>query len=211
LRQIGTNRRIFVTVDGTEGVLGEVALTKAGSGGWFNRKEGEFGTMAENQVDKLKGLLERLDSAMLITHAEGERIRARPMAIARVEANCDLWFVTGKGSPKVEEIQNNQQVNVVCQDGEKVCISISGRAEMVNDRRKLDEVWKEAFKVWFPGGKEDPEIRLIFVRGEEAEYWDTHGSKGVRYVFSAVKGYATGERPEIQEGEQHAKVKLQAV
>lgn len=167
--------------------------------------------MAENQVEKLKGLLEKFDSAMLITHAQGERIRARPMAIAKVEANCDLWFLTGKESPKVHEIENNQQVNVVCQDGEKIGISISGRAELVSDRRKLDEVWKEAFKVWFPKGKDDPDIRMIFVRGEEAEYWDTHGGKGVRYVFSAVKGYATGERPEIKEGEQHGKVKLTTV
>jgi general stress protein 26 len=160
--------------------------------------------MAENQVDKLKVLLEKFDSAMLVTHADGERIRARPMVIAKVEPNCDLWFLTGKGSPKVQEIQHNQQVNIVCQDGEKICISISGRAEVVNDRRKLDEAWKDSFKVWFAAGKEDPEIRLIFVRGEEAEYWDTHGGKGARYVFSAVKSYATGERPKINEGEQHA-------
>lgn len=167
--------------------------------------------MAENQVNKLKALLEKFDSAMLVTHAQGEKIRARPMAIAKVEDNCDLWFLTGKESPKVHEIENNQQVGVVCQDGEKICISISGRAELVNDRRKLDETWKEAFKVWFPGGKEDPQIRLIFVRGDEAEYWDTHGGKGVRYVFSAVKSYATGTKPEIKEGEQHGKVKLQAI
>jgi general stress protein 26 len=166
--------------------------------------------MAETQMDKLKALLERFDSAMLITHAQGEKMRARPMAIGKVEDNCDLWFLTGKESPKVHEIEKNQQVGVVCQDGEKICISISGRAELVNDRRKLGEMWKEPFKVWFPGGKEDPEIRLIFVRGDEAEYWDTHGGKGVSYVFSAVKSYATGEKPEIKEGEQHGKVKLQA-
>lgn len=167
--------------------------------------------MAENQVDKLKALLEKFESAMLITHAQGERIRARPMVIAKLEANGDVWFLTGKESPKVHEIENNQHVAVVCQDGEKICISITGRAEMVNDRRKLDEMWKETFKVWFPGGKDDPDIRLIFVRGEEAEYWDTHGGKGVRYAFSAVKSYATGERPEIKEGEQHGKVKLSSV
>lgn len=167
--------------------------------------------MAESQADKLKGLLEKFDSAMLVTHAGEDKIRARPMVIAKVEDNCDLWFLTGKGSPKVHEIESNQQVGVVCQDAEDVCISISGRADLVNNRRKLDEIWKEQFKVWFPGGKDDPEIRLIFVRGEEAEYWDTQGAKGARYMFSAVKGYATGERPAIEEGEQHAKVKLEAI
>lgn len=111
----------------------------------------------------------------------------------------------GEGSPKVHEIQNNQQVNVVCQDGERICISLSGRAELVNDRRKLEEAWSESFKVWFPGGKDDPDIRLIFVRGDEAEYWDTHGSKGVRYIFSAVKSYAAGERPEIRKASSTAK------
>lgn len=167
--------------------------------------------MAENQADKLKALLEKFDTAMFITHAGADKMRARPMAIAKVEPNCDLWFVTGRETAKVHEIESRKHVNVVCQDGEKVCISISGRAELVVDRRKLDEVWKEEFKVWFPGGKSDPEIRLIFVRGEEAEYWDRKGANGVRYLFSAVKGYATGETPPIKEGEQHGKVKLTAV
>ena len=167
--------------------------------------------MAENQADKLKGLLEKFDSAMLITHTGEDKIRARPMVIAKVEDNCDLWFLTGKESPKVQEIESNQQVGVVCQNGEKLCISISGRADLVNDRRKLDDVWKEQFKVWFPGGKDDSDIRMIFVRGEEAEYWDTQGAKGVRYIFSAVKSYATGERPQIKEGDQHAKVNLEAI
>ena len=113
--------------------------------------------MAENQADKLKALLEQFNSAILVTQA-GEKIRARPMVIGKVEDNCDLWFLTGKESPKVHEIESNQQVGVVCQNGEKVCISISGRADVVNNRRKLDEIWKEEFKAWFPAGKDDPEI-----------------------------------------------------
>src|SRR5687768_16157330 len=104
--------------------------------------------MAENQADKLKALLEKFDTAMLVTHA-GEKIRARPMVIGKVEDNCDLWFLTGKERPKVHEIETNQQVGVVCQDGEQVCISISGRADVVDDRRKLYEIWKEEFKAWF--------------------------------------------------------------
>ena len=44
---------------------------------------------------------------------------------------------------------------------------------------------------------------MIFVRGEEAEYWDTQGAKGARYLYTGVKSYAATE--------QHAKVNLETV
>ena len=63
--------------------------------------------MADDQVQKIRELLEDFDTAMLVTHGE-EFAHARPMAIAAVEPNCNLWFFTERGSAKVHEIQSDQ-------------------------------------------------------------------------------------------------------
>jgi general stress protein 26 len=163
--------------------------------------------MAEDQVQRIHELLEDFDTAMLITHG-GEFAHARPMAIACVESNCDVWFFTGRSSPKVHEIHNDDSVLVVCQNEHNRYVTLNGRAEIVADRAKARQLWSDSYKTWFPGGVEDPELLLICVHAEEAEYWDRSGTKGLRYLFEAAKARARGTRPELVEGEQHGKVTL---
>ena len=164
--------------------------------------------MEKEQADRLKALLNKFGTAMLVTHAGGDKMRARPMAIAHVEDNCDLWFITARETAKVHEIENEQAVTIVCQDGGELCVSFSGVAQLVDDRRKVYEFWNSGFEPWFPRGKDDPEIRLIFVRGDEAEFWDKKGASGVKYLFEKARRLAGGEH--VQE-KQHGKVKLAVI
>jgi general stress protein 26 len=164
--------------------------------------------MPDNQIDKIHELLEDFDTAMLVTHANNSFLHSRPMAIAKVEPNCDLWFFTGRDSSKVNEIQDEQRVLIVCQDEHSRYISLLGQAELVSDRALFADLWQEHYKTWFPAGIDDPNLLLICVHAREAEYWDNQGTKGVKYMFQSLKAYATGTTPHAKEGEQHAKVAL---
>ena len=160
-----------------------------------------------NEWEKVQNILEDFDTAMLVTEAADGKIHARPMAIADFDASGDIWFITGEETGKVHEIEGHNQVNVICQDGRKVSLSVSGTAELVRDRKQIERVWQESFKTWFPEGKDDPSICLIRVHPSEAEYWDNSGWRGAKYLFSAAKAYAKGQRPKVDEPEQHGNVK----
>jgi general stress protein 26 len=67
------------------------------------------------------------------------------------------------------------------------------------DRDKIDEVWQDSFKVWFPDGKEDTSIELIQLVSEEGEYWDRTGVQKLKYLFEAGKAYVSGDQPEVGE------------
>ncbi len=164
--------------------------------------------MAESQVAKVRELLADFETAMLITQHNSHGMRARPMAIAKVEPSAGLWFFTGRDSEKVHDIEEDQHVLIAFQDEHRRYLSLRGVADLVSDRERAHELWRESFRTWFPAGVEDPNLLLIYVRPEEAEYWDTEGLKGIRYAFEAAKAYATGTTPRIREGEQHAKVTL---
>ena len=143
---------------------------------------------------------------MLVTHAGQERLRARPMAIAEVEADLCVWFITSVESAKVHEIESDTRVHLICQKDRSAYLSIEGLADLVNDRNRISEVWSEEFKVWFPGGKSDPDIVLIKVRPQRSEYWDNQGANKVAYLWEAARAYVTGTTPEIKEGEPHGVV-----
>ena len=160
--------------------------------------------MGESNQDHLKDHLESFDTAMLITH-HGEREHARPMAIAGVEDADTLWFVTAEDAPKSDEIRSDARASVTLQSATRY-VALSGVASLVDDRRKIHELWKPTWKAWFPNGKDDPKLVLIRVTVTDAEYWDNAGTKGIRYAFAAAKALVTGETAAPASG-QHGRVK----
>ena len=106
----------------------------------------ETPSLAE-QREHFHKLLTQFQTAMLVTHAGADRLRARPMAVAKVETNSRLWFITGAETAKTHEIEADTRVHVVCQNDRSAYLSLSGRAELVRDRAKIEELWQEPFRV----------------------------------------------------------------
>jgi general stress protein 26 len=123
------------------------------------------------------------------------------MAIAQVEPTCVVWFFTSRESAKVCELGDDDRVQVICQD-DHTFVSIAGAASIVDARAKIDELWNERLRAWFPRGKDDPNLVLIAVTPIDGEYWDNKGVKGVRYAFEEMKAIAKNlfgrdERPHM--------------
>lgn len=154
------------------------------------------------------GLARGFDNAMLVTFAAaGSGLHARPMSVAKVEDDGSLWFVTRSDTPKVDELARDSRATVIMQGSNKY-LRIAGHAHEHRDREKLHELWSESFRVWFEN-KDDPNLVLIHVRSEEAEYWDVSGTEGVKFVLRAAKAVITGEKLKGHgDVENHAKVRL---
>ncbi|QDV45581.1 Pyridoxamine 5'-phosphate oxidase [Stieleria neptunia] len=147
-----------------------------------------------NTHKKLIDLLKDFDTAMLVTRGVDGSINARPMAVAQVEEDGQLWFVTERNSGKVSDLMLDSEVAVTMQSSSKF-VSLSGTAHPSDDQAKLDELWSEGWKVWFPEGKSSDTILLLRIEPSQGEYWDHSGLTGVKYLLKAGKAYLQGERP----------------
>jgi general stress protein 26 len=164
--------------------------------------------MATESDTKLHELLEDFGVAMLATRTEDSQIRARPMALAEVEPDGTMWFLTDRHSPKISEIAKDSHVAVTMQSSTKY-VSLSGAASAVEDRETVARPWKLEWKVWFPGGEEDPNLIFVRIDGDSGEYWDNSGMNGAKYLFEAGKALLTGSRPTIDHDPKiHAKVEM---
>jgi len=85
--------------------------------------------------------------------------------------------------------------------------SVSGRVSVVRDTALIERLWKDAWKVWFPKGIDDPAITLLKFDAQRGEYWDNSGLQGLKYVFDAAKALAAGEQPSVS-SKQNTKVAL---
>ena len=154
----------------------------------------------ENDLEKLRELVKDIDFCMLTTVDESGNLHSRPMSSnGDIDADGDIWFFTSASSHKVTEIDKLPKVNVSFADPDNQrYVSVSGSAQLVRDRAKIDELWRPEFKIWFPEGKDDPEVALLRVRLEKAEFWDSPSST-IGYALSFVSSLVTGKQPDFGE------------
>lgn len=168
--------------------------------------------------EKLHGLLKSFDTVALITHAMPEggetsspitdvEVTSRPMQVARLDENCDLWFLTDADTAKVYEIRTDPMVHVVAQDGRELFISIRGVAKVLQDKATIHGLWSKSYEVWFPDGPDTPGIRALHVQAHEGQYWDNKGVNKIKYLFQAAKALVTNTTPK-PDGDLHGTVKL---
>lgn len=126
------------------------------------------------QIQQLRELIQDLDSGMLTSIDDDGSLHSRPMfANSQIDSDGTLWFFTYANSHKVIEIEHHQQVNISYSSSEQErYISISGTAQLVQDRNKLQQLWKPELQTWFPKGLEEPDIALLKVHINKADYWD---------------------------------------
>ena len=153
------------------------------------------------QIKKLDEMIKGIDFAMLTTVAEDGSLHSRPMSTQRAEFDGNLWFFTRESAPKVGEIEREQHVNVAYAKPEaQRYVSVSGRATVVRDRAKIEELWSPELKAWFPEGPGDPDLALLRVAVERAEYWDSPSSAAA-HAIGFVKAIVTGRPADPGENE----------
>lgn len=158
--------------------------------------------MSENTVVKeqeaieiVRGLIKGIDVAML-TSVTKEGLVSRPMQTQEVEFDGDLWFLTMKDTAKYDELVHNPHVNVTYAG--KSYVSIRGTAEVVNDRQKIKDYWNAAYEKMLETTSDDPNLILIKVKAETAEYWETGSMiKLMKQVFNKLTGKGKDKNSEV--------------
>jgi general stress protein 26 len=180
------------------------ALTSWRAGQEFRAKVLEMSKemTREDKLKKLREIVKAVDICMLTTVDEQGDLHSRPMSNnGEVEFDGDLWFFTYGSSHKVDEIGHVPKVNASFADTDaQLYASVSGHAEIVRDRGKIKELWQPQLRAWFPEGVDTPDIALLKVTAERAEYWD--GSQSVMaHAVSFVGSLVTGKPAQFGENE----------
>ncbi len=156
---------------------------------------------------KLADLIDEVGIAMLATEEADGTLRSRPLATLEMDSDGKLWFFTAMSSGKVGEIDQHRKVNLSYAHVEKQnYVSVSGHARLFRDPEKMNELWTPWIEPWFPNGVNDPDLGLLEVTVEHAEYWDAPASRmqrlfGLARALSGGRTDALGEHGEVHRGQ----------
>lgn len=127
----------------------------------------------QDHIDKVQELVKDIKFAMMTTRTLEDHLHSCPMTTSETSIGAkEIWFIGDKTTETVKDIEKNAQVNLayVSQDA-KNYVSINGKAELVEDEEKLNELWSPIYSAFYEQGKEDPNLQLIKVVPHGAEYW----------------------------------------
>ena len=148
---------------------------------------------AEN-LEKLKGLIKGIQFCMLTTLDDEGSLRSRPLTTQETTEDGYIWFFISNKGTLVEELHRSSRLNLAYSDpSHNRYVSVSGHGALIRDSAMAKKLWTPVLKAWFPKGLEDPDLALLRVDIEKAEYWDAPNSKLVQ-IAGFIKSIATGER-----------------
>jgi general stress protein 26 len=120
---------------------------------------------------------------MVTGAAEDGTLHARPMTPQQITDGLEAWFFISRSSAHASDLRERPAVNLSF-EGTSDWLSVAGRASFVEDRSLVKEMWNPVVDTWFPEGPDDPDVVLLRVDAESAEYWKAPGGR-----VSAVLSY----------------------
>jgi general stress protein 26 len=154
--------------------------------------------MDSQQIDRVWDIIEKIGVAMLTTRFAGG-LRARPLEARPDRGAGIIWFLTDMRSGKDEEVAAAPDIGLVFIDaGDKAYLSITGRAEILRDTAQTAAIWKSTDQIWWPGGPDDPTLRVMRIEPKTAELWDGPSNAMVA-AFEFAKAKLTGSKPNLGE------------
>lgn len=141
----------------------------------------------------LHDIVDRIKVGMLVTRDAQGLLHSRPVQTLQFDEQGRLWFFVAGDSGKVRDIDHvDGQVNLSYADPSKQdYASISGVARFYRDPEKVEELWSKWAEVWFPDGVDDPNLMILQITIEQAQYWDAPNS-GVGRLWGMAKALLSG-------------------
>jgi general stress protein 26 len=144
---------------------------------------------ADPGLSRLAELITGVEVAMLTTEDADGTLRSRPLMTLEMDREGRLWFFTELSTRKVGEMDQHRKVGLSYADvARQAFVSISGRVRLLRDPDKARDLWTQRLKPWFPSGLDDPDLGLLEVTVEQAEYWDVPASRMQRLLGLTASG-----------------------
>jgi len=152
----------------------------------------------QDNIERVWDLVEKVGVGMLTTRFSGG-LRARPIEPRLDRDQRLIRIVTDVRGLKDDEIKSEPEVNLAVIDaGDKAYLSIAGHAVVTRDPALAAQIWHRSDDVWWPGGPDDPNVRVIVLTPLLAELWDGSSSPMVA-AYEMAKARITGDKPDLGE------------
>jgi general stress protein 26 len=128
-------------------------------------------------IPQIAALINEIDICLFATRGDDGQLHARPMSNnGQVEWDGQSWFFAPTDGRLVAELRADPAAVAAYRAEEGFAfVSVSGRATIETDQDLKETYWLDDLERWFPNGPSDPNVALIRLDAEGAQWWTEDG------------------------------------
>jgi general stress protein 26 len=120
-------------------------------------------------MKKVAELVNGIDVSTLTAAANG-RIISYAMPLMELDGRGYFWFFASHQA--VSQVDLSFINFAFCDEQREINVSLTGRAELIRDQARIDELWTPSVESRFQHGKDDLDLVLLRFNTHTATYWD---------------------------------------
>lgn len=135
---------------------------------------------AKEAREKAEKLLEKAKAVFLATNGSlGGHPNVRAMMVARNEGIVRIWFGTSLDSGKIIELIKDNKATIYGYSPRTMAeFRLWGNVAILDDAESRKHIWSDEFKAHFPGGVNDPDLRVLRFDASNGVYNTPEGKSG---------------------------------
>ena len=135
----------------------------------------------------------------MLSHRHGDgSLHSHPLTTQNkaLDEGSSLYFFVSRKTELGQRLRQDGNVNLsYANPKDDTWVSITGTASILEDAQKKKDMFGVIDKAWFDG-PDDPNLELVEVRIDEAEYWNVKENKLLQLLKMGTAA-ATGTRPKM--------------
>ena len=158
-------------------------------------------SLQDNEAQmKLTSLVQKIQTAMLVTQLGEKPLNAVPMTTKIVDKKGNIWFLSTLASDHNVDIVLDPDVQLLYSKPSQLnFISIYGSAEICTDEEIICNLYAQEDDNWF-NGTDDPNLVAIKVVPKEAYYWDADQKNYSPFFKDNQQSYRSKRKTSIKKG-----------
>jgi len=129
---------------------------------------------AENLLCLARETINAVPTCLAITIDENGDANARAINTSKLTNEWTVRFMTDRRTRKFGEIARTGRMTLVYHhEVGGACVTLVGRARIIDDIAVKQAIWQPSSFRWHPGGPTDPNVVLVEFVAERIETWNT--------------------------------------
>ncbi len=110
----------------------------------------------------------------------------------------EIWFFTRAETDLARDVSAGvRKAMLVIQSKDREAQAcVGGELTIEMDRARIDQWWSPMVAAWYPEGKDDPDLRLIRMKCQDARVWLSDAGP-IKYAWEVTRANLTGRQPDL--------------
>lgn len=147
--------------------------------------------------ERLFETLRKQDTGMLGLNGDRDQL-PQPMTAFIEKGEETIYFFTRDDSELAQAVTGGRTngIYVFAEKGRNLFATLTGTLSISQDTARVDQFWNPVVGAWYPGGKDDPHLRVLTFDPNDAQVW-VSGDGLVKFAFEIARANIRHELPAV--------------